>query len=175
MPLVLHDRGHAFGGVDADPGGVGGTKQRVDNRLRAVGIWEHPTVGLGFQRDTTAGEPFNGVRRTESVERTNQSFLTTWIIPAQLTRLETIVRDIAATTARDLHLLQQLRRLLEDQNRFPRLLRAGDRRKESCCASAHNDEVKKTCLINGVRGRAGWHRRRHYGPWSIHAGIPMPR
>ena len=104
---------------------------------------EHPAVGFGFQRDAAAGKPIDGVSCTESVERTNQRFLTAWIISAQLTRLETIVRDIAATAARDLHFLQQLRRLLEDQHRLLGVLGAGDCREKSCCTPADNDEVKE--------------------------------
>ena len=134
--------------MDSDPSSVRGIEQRVDDRLRAVGHGKHPTIGFCLQRDTAASEPLDRVRGTESMERANQRFLTPWIVRTERTRLETIVRDITTTTTRDLHLLQQVRRLFEDQNRFlraPEVLPAlgtGDRREESRSSSAHNDQIK---------------------------------
>jgi hypothetical protein len=77
------------------------------------------------------------------MEWTDQTLLAAWVVGTHLARLKTLMGDIAATATRDLHLLQQARRLFEDEHRFLRMLCTGNRREEPRGASADNDEINE--------------------------------
>ena len=67
-------------GAGADSGSFSGSGETIDDGLGGVCGGEHPAVGFGFEVDTVALEPFDGVARAEVVKRSEERFFATGVI-----------------------------------------------------------------------------------------------
>src|SRR4051812_1151280 len=114
----------------------------IDDCLRGISYGKHSAVSLGLQLYSALFEPVDGVSWGEPVERRDERALAAGITLTHRARIKTGVGNVAASTARDANLGQELRAALVDRN-FIRRVRfsTGNRREEPGRASANDRDL----------------------------------
>lgn len=93
-----------------------GPGETIDDGLRAVGRGEHSPVFFGFQFHTMICEPRDGVGRLPAVKRTEEVFVSAWVVFCELPGLETIMGNVATAAAGDANLRQYFGALFENED-----------------------------------------------------------
>src|SRR5262249_2059398 len=117
-----------------------GLKQAFDDGLGGIRYRKHAAVAFGFEFNAPGLKPLDSITRLKPLERSDQLLGAPGKTRCQFAGFETMMRHITTSPSRNSYLGKELRSFL--QHRYlgvRRRLRAGDRRKDACRASANHD------------------------------------
>jgi len=80
----------------------------VNDGLGRVSGREHAAIGFGLEFDASAFEPVDGVGGIPAVEGADERAVASGVLSGELFGVETVVGDIAATTAGNFDFLKEL-------------------------------------------------------------------